>query len=285
MTPAVRDRAPRWGRLHHLALGAWLLAAPGLARAAEPDSSAVPKSVTRADVSPQPPVPHFVTRRDALFLGGAVAGTAIAIFNDRWLTRQAVKAEADPTQQRLADFFQPLGNTRYVLPAAALLYGGGRLLGHPQFARRSVRIGMATLVAGGGAMVLKRAFGRERPFESPEQSNSFKPFSSHSSFPSGHAAIAFGAATAVDRETSGRWVPWVVYPAAALVGWSRVHDDQHWTSDVVAGAAVGGWLAWKTETFLARRALGVPSKGPSGDMLFLAPYDGTLALTLIHHFD
>jgi hypothetical protein len=89
----------------------------------------------------------------------------------------------------------------------------------------------------------------------------------------------------VDRETSGRWVPWGVYPAAALVGWSRVHDDQHWTSDVVAGAAVGGWLAWKTETFLARRALGVPSKGPTGDALFLAPHDGTLMLTVFHHFD
>ena len=52
------------------------------------------------------------------------------------------------------------------------------------------------------------------------------------------------------RETTRGWVPWVAYPIASLVGWSRVQDDEHWASDVVAGAALGLWTARKTEEAL-----------------------------------
>jgi membrane-associated phospholipid phosphatase len=30
--------------------------------------------------------------------------------------------------------------------------------------------------------------------------------------------------------------------ATALVAWQRVHADQHWTSDTIAGAMVGHWM-------------------------------------------
>lgn len=35
------------------------------------------------------------------------------------------------------------------------------------------------------------------------------------------------------------WVPFVAYPVATWVGVSRVVDGRHWSSDVLAGAAVG----------------------------------------------
>jgi hypothetical protein len=62
--------------------------------------------------------------------------------------------------------------------------------------------------------------------------------------------MSFAAATALDRETSSRWVPAIAYPLAGMVAWSRVHDRQHWPSDVVAGAAVGFGVAWKAEDVL-----------------------------------
>ena len=92
--------------------------------------------------------------------------------------------------------------------------------------------------------------GRERPEESPTDAWKLKPFSGHASFPSGHATVAFALAAALQRETTSRWIPWVAYPAAAVVGWSRVHDGEHWTSDVVAGAALGTWASRKTEALL-----------------------------------
>ena len=74
------------------------------------------------------------------------------------------------------------------------------------------------------------------------------------SFPSGHATIAFGAAAALDRETAAGWVSWVAYPTAGLVGWSRLRDNQHWMSDVVAGALIGYWTANKAEDWLRARS-------------------------------
>ncbi|WP_232021605.1 MULTISPECIES: phosphatase PAP2 family protein [Pseudonocardia] len=67
---------------------------------------------------------------------------------------------------------------------------------------------------------------------------------SSSSFPSGHSASAAAFATAVVLEHR-RAAP-VVVPLAALVGWSRVHVGVHWTSDVLAGAAVGTGVALLT---------------------------------------
>jgi hypothetical protein len=65
------------------------------------------------------------------------------------------------------------------------------------------------------------------------------------SFPSGHSVAAFAAAAAVTAEMS-RWQPdtrWIVgtamYGGAGMVGLSRMYNNRHWASDVLAGAAIG----------------------------------------------
>jgi membrane-associated phospholipid phosphatase len=63
--------------------------------------------------------------------------------------------------------------------------------------------------------------------------------SGRGSFPSGHAIAAFSVATVfADRYGSHRWVPWVAYGLAGVVGFSRVSLSAHFPSDVVAGAAL-----------------------------------------------
>jgi membrane-associated phospholipid phosphatase len=37
------------------------------------------------------------------------------------------------------------------------------------------------------------------------------------------------------------------------VGWARLEDDQHWLSDVAAGAALGWWTARKVDRLLRER--------------------------------
>ena len=60
------------------------------------------------------------------------------------------------------------------------------------------------------------------------------------SFPSAHSIAAFSVATVFARRYgSHRWVPWVAYGAATLVGFSRVTLQAHFPSDVFAGAAFG----------------------------------------------
>ena len=58
------------------------------------------------------------------------------------------------------------------------------------------------------------------------------------SFPSGHASATFAAATAIEQQYGAR-LGWVAYAAAATVGYSRIADNEHHFSDVVAGAVVG----------------------------------------------
>jgi membrane-associated phospholipid phosphatase len=64
---------------------------------------------------------------------------------------------------------------------------------------------------------------------------------SNGSFPSGHAIAAFSVATVIARRYGAhhRWVPYVAYGSAALVGFSRVSLSSHFVSDVFMGAALG----------------------------------------------
>jgi len=60
------------------------------------------------------------------------------------------------------------------------------------------------------------------------------------SFPSGHTSAAFAVATVfAKRYPHLRWVRWVAYGSAALVGFSRVSLESHFPSDVFVGAAIG----------------------------------------------
>jgi len=64
---------------------------------------------------------------------------------------------------------------------------------------------------------------------------------SNGSFPSGHTIAAFSIATVVARRygTQHRWIPYVAYGSAALVGFSRMTLSAHFPSDVFMGAALG----------------------------------------------
>jgi membrane-associated phospholipid phosphatase len=239
------------------------------------------QSAINARAAQPPSGPGLFKRDDLLLLGAAVGGVTLAVFNDSWLTDEAIEGENIPTLERSAKFFEPFGSPAVILPTAAALYVIGRWGGRPQLARRASRGGFAVIAAGAVVVGLKEVFGRERPYESPGHPFRFKSFSGHTSFPSGHSAIAFAAAAEIDRETTSRWIPFLVYPAATLVAWSRVHDQQHWTSDVVAGAAIGGWTAWKTGGFLERRDLRSRSGRTS---LFIAPRDGCIELVVGRRF-
>ncbi len=78
--------------------------------------------------------------------------------------------------------------------------------------------------------VLKKATRIERP-----------DGSSHNSFPSGHTATAFLAATLLDQQlrAKSRWYGVGAYTVAASVGAMRMLNNRHWQSDVLAGAGIG----------------------------------------------
>jgi membrane-associated phospholipid phosphatase len=65
--------------------------------------------------------------------------------------------------------------------------------------------------------------------------------SDYHSFPSGHTAEAFMAATFLHKEfgTKSIYYSIAAYTIASSVGLLRIANNRHWTSDVLAGAAFG----------------------------------------------
>lgn len=65
--------------------------------------------------------------------------------------------------------------------------------------------------------------------------------SSANSFPSGHTATAFMAATMLHKEYGWRshWFSVGGYTVATVIGISRVLNNRHWMTDVLTGGAIG----------------------------------------------
>ena len=79
---------------------------------------------------------------------------------------------------------------------------------------------------------LKFSVDRERP----NQEN-------NRSFPSGHSSATFGAASFIHMRYG---LKYAIFPylAASYTGYSRVHSQQHYTSDVIVGALIGIVSSW-----------------------------------------
>ncbi|HKF51301.1 MAG TPA: phosphatase PAP2 family protein [Candidatus Acidoferrales bacterium] len=94
--------------------------------------------------------------------------------------------------------------------------------------------------------IAQEATHRSRPIEIPPHGDFGDTFyDGHhglisNSFPSGHAAEAFAIATVFERRyRDHKWVPWVAYGVATLIGFSRITLQSHFPSDVFMGSAIG----------------------------------------------
>ncbi len=141
---------------------------------------------------------------------------------------------------------EPWGSGLYSLPLLAGIYlTGTKESRHRRIALTGVK---AYLLSGGAAIVSKHLFHRHRPNDDdpPDSKRWEGPFpftTSYTSFPSGHTTTAFAIATVLAMGYHDKfWVGMTSYTLASLVALSRIHDRQHWGSDVVAGAALGFFI-------------------------------------------
>ena len=127
-------------------------------------------------------------------------------------------------------FFAPgkyLGNTPEQVAFSIGTYAVGRWRDQPKVAHLGMDLLQAQLMSELLVEPLKFAVGRERPDGSDNRS-----------FPSGHAAVTFATATVIERHLG--WRKSILgYAIASYVAMSRIHDNKHYLSDVIFGAAVG----------------------------------------------
>ncbi|MFN2601328.1 MAG: phosphatase PAP2 family protein [Gemmatimonadaceae bacterium] len=196
------------------------------------------------------PKPLFVVK-DLAVAAAFAAGTVALAPLDRHVTIQLQKParQSNRILKTSATVFRLLGE-----PGGLITATGIYLIGRADGQQKTQELGLHTMAAialsGGEAGAIKMIAGRARPYASLDNARNFGFLrglkdDKYRSFPSGHTTSAFAFAAAVSGETQ-RWWPstrWIIgpilYSGATLTGMSRIYNEAHWASDVMAGAALG----------------------------------------------
>ena len=128
-----------------------------------------------------------------------------------------------------------LGDTPEQVGLSIGTYAVGRIFDQPKTSHLGMDLLRAQAITELLVEPIKFATHRQRP----DKSN-------HQAFPSGHSAITFAGATVLERHLGWRR-SLLGYAIASYVAASRLHDNRHYLSDVVFGAAVGA-IAGRTVT-------------------------------------
>jgi len=138
-------------------------------------------------------------------------------------------------------------NTSKTLSDAGVAFAGASTVGIYLLGRVSGdRQQRETGILGGEAMVnalvvdeaVKYVFQRQRPFEVNSTGRFFQG-TSHDSFPSAHATLAFAFASVLAHEYPGWLTKLLAYGGASAISGARVTGKQHFPSDVFVGATMG----------------------------------------------
>ena len=168
----------------------------------------------------------------------AIGGTAAF---DRTI-RDHVQAHRTSGEDRFLRQFQNFGlSWSFGVLAGFEIWGE---VGGDSTAKAVALDGLTASIIGTGLIgsSVKCAVGRVRP-TSASRTFQFKPFSGNQSFPSGHATQAFAVATTIAEHYPEWWVQGLCYGSAAVVGFSRIEQNAHFASDVVAGSILGWSVA------------------------------------------
>jgi membrane-associated phospholipid phosphatase len=181
--------------------------------------------------------PFHLDQEDAEWWAGLGAVTAGLIVTDRRTTHIF---ENSAGQVRWGNNISQIGAVYTVIPEVAGFYLYG-VLADNQKARETGVLGGEALLDGLIVVeVLKTATGRNRPNASTHPGDFFD---GGASFPSGHTIATWALASVIAHEYGNRkFVPYLAYGLAAVVGAARFTARQHYASDVFAGGAMGFFI-------------------------------------------
>jgi hypothetical protein len=168
--------------------------------------------------------------------GGTAAGAATFLDQD---VRNSFQGNTMNWGDALETGAGPIWSTVLV----AGMFTAGQLSHHSRFRAMTYDMLDAAVVNFAYTELIKVAARRERPNGQDNQS-----------FPSGHTSNSFALAAVAERHYGWKiGVP--AYLLAGLVGASRLEQDKHYLSDVVAGATLG-YIVGRTVVRVNGRPLG-----------------------------
>ena len=178
--------------------------------------------------------------RGWLTLGAISAGVGVVMVFDEDIGH-AIRHARTNTVTDILDNVQPFGN-EYAIGVVGSFYLWGEIFKDPR-AKATALDSIAATAIGPGIIVntTKYLVGRGRPTDG-KGAYDFQPFSGHDSFMSGHTTEAFTLASVISEHYDIPWVKVTAYALAGTVGYARLNNNRHWTSDVIVGAVVGTYV-------------------------------------------
>jgi membrane-associated phospholipid phosphatase len=227
----------------------------------------------------------FLTRRDLGIAGVALGATALLSVWDPDIAQASQDSQYQSASlQRLALRISKVNETTLTLAGIAT-WGVARLVKSPDVADIALHATESVMLASVASQLIRGPLGRARPNYAGDTSqydfHFMKGFSAfkYRAFPSIHTSSSMAVATVITVELHRRHqsitpiLAPVLFSAAMLPGLSRIQLNQHWASDIFAGAFMGVFTGYKVTTYshdhpnnwFDRKLLHVTvSQGPDG---------------------
>lgn len=184
---------------------------------------------------------HYKVKDWAIIGGTAVAVGLFYTFDEEIYSFFDEQLDLLHTQQT-SQYTDVFGNGIVTLPLLTAMYITSAVNDDCCLRAASLAGLQAFAFSAVGAIVLKELTQRQRPNQEFDAKKWHGPFSGHSnsSFPSGHTMRSFAVATVLAGMYPDHvWVGLAAYTLSGITAFGRVVSQEHWTSDVLAGAAIG----------------------------------------------
>ena len=188
--------------------------------------------------------------KDWSVFGGIATATTLAFVYDDEIFNYIDKTFTNSQSNTISQYSDIYGEELFIVPSIALTYGIGAIAKDTRLKNMSLATLQSFIFAELASAGIKVLTCRERPDANSQQptANSqswlgpFATFES-TSFVSGHSTRAFALATTVAGfYPEKKWVGIVSYSLATMTSLGRVISKEHWTSDVIVGAALGYFI-------------------------------------------
>ena len=230
----------------------------------------------------------FLTRRDLAVAGVALGATALL---STWDDDIALASQESRYKSGgLTSFANRASkvNETTLTAGGIIIWGIGRLTKSKTTADIALHATESVVLASVASQLIRGPLGRTRPWVTADSNqydfDSFRGFRNfdNRAFPSIHTSSSMAVATVLTMETHRRHpgatpiVAPLLFGAGLLPGLSRIQLNQHWASDIFAGAFMGIFAGYKVTRYshdhprnwFDRKLLDLSlSRGPDGGIV------------------
>ena len=196
--------------------------------------------------------PFHATKKDWGNFGKFTLLAVGVSFADKPIQKEGFNfSERSTTFNKISGTLSDITGTRGSIIGLVATASLGLIIKDRKLVNTTLLASQASITGSAITTSLKYLSGRRRPYSylpTEEARPTFEgPFSRtpdgksfNHSFPSGHTTTSFAIATVFASEYRDKaFVPVVAFSLASLVGISRIAENEHWSTDILTGAAIG----------------------------------------------